>query len=120
VQLLKLAAVHSIPRLSEVYVIWDMDMIPTQRIPVLYLPSSQANNKIESNLHSMELQREVSIMTSTGQPVRTVVNIGGFWNRGYGESYENLLKKKCVSSPSPTSALFLPVARSRNNYHAVG
>lgn len=94
-QLLKLAALQALPELSEVYVIWDMDMVPTRHIPLVYQPSP-ASTTMDANLYpDAQLPPDASIMTVRGHPVRTVVNIGGMWNRGYGESYEKLLKRKC-------------------------
>jgi hypothetical protein len=94
-QLLKLAAVQALPELSELYVIWDMDMIPTRHIPLLYLPSAQESAPPASGDNSMQLPTDTGSLTLHGKPLRTVVNIGGFWNRGYGESYESLLQRKC-------------------------
>lgn len=98
-QLLKLASVQALPDLSDLYVIWDMDMIPTQHIPLLYLPSAGDHKEADSDGFAHSLP-DGEVLSFHGQPLRTVVNIGGFWNTGYGESYENLFHKKCALDPS--------------------
>lgn len=93
VQLLKLAVLQALPELSELYVIWDMDMIPARHIPLVYLPSSEISSIGASD--ALQLPMSTSVMSMHSQPVRTVVNIGGAWSPGYGQSYEKLLHKKC-------------------------
>lgn len=95
-QLLKLAVSQAIPDLSGVYVIWDMDMIPTRHIPLVYLPGPDISSQGAG--HSWQLPVDVNVMSVHGQPARTVVNIGGAWSPGYGESYEKLFQKRCSTS----------------------
>ena len=95
-QLLKLAVSQAIPDLSGVYVIWDMDMIPTRHIPLVYLPGPDISSQGAG--HSWQLPVDVNVMSVHGQPARTVVNIGGAWSPGYGESYEKLFQKRCGTS----------------------
>lgn len=89
VQLLKLAVFQAIPDLSDPYVVWDMDMIPARQIPLVYLPSPHISFIGASD--SLQLPQGSSVMSVHGQPVRTVVNVGGAWSEGYGLSYEKLL-----------------------------
>lgn len=111
-QLLKLGAVQGLPDLSDLYVIWDMDMIPTRHIPLMYLPSPVGDTGGASSVRGeAQLPLDPSIKSLRSRPVRTVVNIGGFWNRGYGESYEELFQRKC--GPLPRLLAALPAEKSQ-------
>jgi hypothetical protein len=91
-QILKLGAVTALPALSDYYVIWDMDMIPTRHIPVLYTPYK---GRLRNISRPTSLQSEPWVAPAhTVDALQTLVNIGGAWSPGYGRSYRNLMKRE--------------------------
>jgi hypothetical protein len=113
-QLLKLAAVQAIPDLSDLFVIWDMDMIPARHIPLVYLPSSHIS--LAGTGESPQVPADLKIMSASGQPVRTVVNIGGAWSPGYGQSYEKLFQKPCDTPPPLRPLVTVTSTKARSHY----
>lgn len=89
-QLLKLGVVEGLPDLSEYYVIWDMDMIATRRLPIFFhSPQGDGGRRAQ-------LGFPTSSEAELAYPVRTRVNIGGAWPVGYRLSYQNLFGEECA------------------------
>lgn len=84
-QMLKLGAAQSLKGLSDLFVIWDFDMIPLRPIPMLY-PSPAA---VPAKPGGSEAALDSS-------PV--VVNIGGALADGYDIAYEQLFGRPCAPS----------------------
>eukprot|EP00892_Ulva_mutabilis_P008999 jgi/Ulvmu1/6471/UM003_0102.1 len=94
-QLLKLGVVEGLPQLSDFYVIWDMDMIPTRRLPIFF----------SSTTASFGPQQDYDAEDDAGLPsgVRTRVNIGGAWPQGYRLSYKQLFDREPLLAEDGTS-----------------
>lgn len=91
VQLLKLGVVEGLPELSEFYVIWDMDMIATRRLPILFGPKMTVDSGRVS----------LGFPAAGPPPARTRVNIGGAWPVGYKLAYLSLFGEECGSLNDP-------------------
>jgi hypothetical protein len=91
-QLLKLGVAQGLPQLTDYYVIWDFDMLPTRRIPLFYQP-------VHAN--GVNVQAE--------QQPRMVVNIGGARSYGYEAAYKTLFGQKCATHCSHAGLLRLDI-----------